>query len=296
MPHTAGKRLVEAIRKQLERIDYFCSAENISPNVAVHELRKTFKRLRALLRFYVDFPVEFPVSFSTQIKFFGRSLTQMRESHVNILIFDRISGNNKLIPDRKVKLVREKLADKNRDLIEKGFLAAESYLPFVNFSKALEEQMETMGVDIPAQIQFASQLINSYEQSYNLFQYVSVQSDPEMLHELRKKMKQLYYQFDFIRYQHPRFFRPKTFQLNTITEQLGEDHDLFVFLNDLSDFKTEFSYEELEIMENQVQHLREINRIKLFPKLKHFFTDTPEVFMQKAETIFKTLTITKKAL
>ena len=59
MPHTAGKRLIETIVKQLERVEYFSSAENISPNVAVHEIRKTFKRLRALLKFYSDFPEEF---------------------------------------------------------------------------------------------------------------------------------------------------------------------------------------------------------------------------------------------
>ncbi len=31
MPHNAGKRLVDAIKKQLERIEYFSSAENVSP-------------------------------------------------------------------------------------------------------------------------------------------------------------------------------------------------------------------------------------------------------------------------
>lgn len=46
MPHNAGKRLVEAIKKQLERIEYFSTAENVSPNLAVHEMRKSFKRLR----------------------------------------------------------------------------------------------------------------------------------------------------------------------------------------------------------------------------------------------------------
>jgi hypothetical protein len=100
-------------------------------------------------------------------------------------------------------------------------------------------------------------------------------------------MKQLYYQFDFIRYVHPRFFRPKTYQLNTITEHLGEDHDLFVFLSELQTGEYDFGIEELEILENQVQHLREINRIKLFPKLKQFFIETPETFALKTGAFFK---------
>jgi hypothetical protein len=69
MPHRAGKQLTETIAKQLERIEYFCTAENISPNLAVHEMRKTFKRMRALLRFYNAFPEEFSPDFILQIKY-----------------------------------------------------------------------------------------------------------------------------------------------------------------------------------------------------------------------------------
>jgi hypothetical protein len=68
---------------------------------------------------------------------------------------------------------------------------------------------------------------------------------------------------------------------------LGEDHDLFVFLTDLHENHYEFSDTELEIFENQIQHLRGINRKKMFPRLKQFFTDSPEVFNQKIQTIFK---------
>lgn len=287
MPHTAGKRLIETIVKQLERVEYFSSAENISPNVAVHEMRKTFKRLRALLKFYSDFPEEFSPDFAQQIKFFGRSLTPMRETFVNCQIFDRISASGNLIADRKIKAVREKFSEKNREVIEQGFLAAEGYLPIQKFVVSLAEQMERITLETPSHQQFAGQIQESYNQSYAIYQFLTVQSDPKLVHELRKKLKQLYYQSDFIRYIHPRFFRLKTYHLNNITEQLGEDHDLFVFLTELQTGEYGFSNEELEIIENQVQHLREMNRLKLFPKLKQFFADAPEIFNQKLKNIFK---------
>ena len=287
MPHTAGKRLIETIVKQLERVEYFSSAENISPNVAVHEIRKIFKRLRALLKFYSDFPEEFSPDFAQQIKFFGRSLTAMRETFVNCQIFERISVSGNLIPDRKIKAAREKFSEKNREIIEQGFLAAEGYLPIQKFVISLSEQMENMGLETPSHQQLAGQIQESYNQSYAIYQFLTVQSDPELVHELRKKLKQLYYQSDFIRYIHPRFFRLKTYHLNNITEQLGEDHDLFVFLTELQTGGYGFSSDELEILENQVQHLREMNRLKLFPKLKQFFADAPEVFKLKTDTIFK---------
>ena len=291
MPHTAGKRLTEAIVKQLERVEYFSSVENISPNVAVHEMRKTFKRLRALLKFYIEFPEEFSPDFSLQIKYFGRSLTIMRETYVNVQIFDRITSSGNLEAERKIKAAREKLTEKNRGVIEQGLFAAEGYLTIHNFVKKMNEQMEDVTVPIPSQQQFVRQLVDSYIKSYQTWNFLNIHSDPENMHELRKKMKQLYYQFDFIRYASPRFFKLKTYHLNNITEHLGEDHDLFVFLNELLENRYDFTDNELEILENQVQHLREVNRIKLFPKLKQFFNDSPEVFNQKLKTNFKVQTV-----
>ena len=287
MPKSAGKRLVEAIGKQLERVEYFSSVENISPNLAVHELRKTFKRLRALLKFYNDFPVEFPPEYSTQIKYFGRSLNVMRESFVNLQLFEKITAGNTLIPERKIKNARERLSDKNKEIIEKGFLKSEAYLPMQKFASNLQIQMEQIAVSIPAVTQFIGQLEYSYSQSYEIYLKLKQDSESEEIHELRKKLKQLYYQFDFIRYVHPRFFRLKTYHLNNITEQLGEDHDLFIFMNDVTENRYDFSDEELEILENQVLHLREINRLKLFQRLKQFFGDSPAVFKLKLEEIFK---------
>jgi CHAD domain-containing protein len=287
MPHRAGKQLTETIAKQLERIEYFCTAENISSNLAVHEMRKTFKRMRALLRFYNAFPEEFSPDFNLQIKYFGRALTHLRESFVNLQIFERITSENALIPERKIRAARELFAEKNREVVEKGFFAAEGCDTILKFTGKLATQMEDVSLPVPSQLQVTAELEDSYLKSYLIFQELTIFSNPEMIHELRKKLKQLYYQFDFIRYVHPRFFRLKTYHLNNITEQLGEDHDLFVFLTDLLENRHEFSDTELEILENQIQRLREINRKKMFPKLKQFFTESPEVFNQKIQTIFK---------
>lgn len=287
MPHNAGKRLVEAIKKQLGRIEYFSSAENVSPNLAVHEMRKTFKRMRALVRFYVDYPDEFPPEYRNQIKYFGRSFSVMRESFVNIQIFERIAAENYLVQERKIKAAREKLADKNKTLIEKGFFEAEGYLPIQNFGKLLARQLESFQLGQPSLVQFVLQLEVSYDESYGLYNQISTGSAPELLHELRKKMKRLMYQYDFIRYMHPRFFKSKTFQLNNITEQLGVDHDLFIFLNELKSGAYDFDVEEFKILENKISHQREINHVKLFPRLKQFFSESPEIFNQKLEAIFK---------
>ncbi|MBK6284496.1 MAG: CHAD domain-containing protein [Draconibacterium sp.] len=287
MPHNAGKRLVEAIKKQLERIEYFSSAANVSPNLAVHEMRKSFKRLRALLLFYDEYPEEFPQEFCIQIKNYGRLLSAMRESYVNIQIFERLTENNNLIADRKIKNAKEKLQAKNREIIDNSFFDSEDFKNLLLFTKSLEQQVVRMEIDRPSQIQLAKQLVISYQKAYDCYQIIGNDSDGDEIHNLRKKLKRLWYQFDLLQYLHPRYFRLKSDQLNKITEQLGEDHDMFVFLNDLKIDNLGFEASEIEIIENQVEHLREINLLKLNPRLKQFFTDPPSFFMQKMEQFFK---------
>jgi len=287
MPQNAGKKLVEAIKKQLERIEYFSSATNVSPNLVVHEMRKSFKRLRALLLFYDEYPEEFPPEFSIQIKNYGQSISIMRESFVNIQIFDRLAESNNLIVDKKIKTAKEKLLAKNKEIIDNSFFGSEGFTSMLAFLKELERQVIRMEIDRPSQLQLAKQLVVSYQKAFDCYQLIAIDSDGEEIHDLRKRLKRLWYQIDLIQYLHPRYFRVKSDQLNKITEQLGEDHDLFIFLNDLKLDNLGFDASEIEIIKNQVQHLRDINLLKLNPRLKQFFNDPPSFFTQKMEQFFK---------
>ena len=94
-------------------------------------------------------------------------------------------------------------------------------------------------------------------------------------------------ELDFVKFLHPRYLKMKTDQLNKITDQLGDDHDLHVFSENLQAESYGFDKEELRILVNQTEHLRELNLLKLQPRLKQFFTAPPEEFDQKLERFFK---------
>jgi CHAD domain-containing protein len=287
MVQEAGNRLISTLQKQAERIIYFCSAENVSPNLAVHEFRKSFKRLRALLFFYDEHPEEFPANYRNQIQKFCSFLAPLRESFVNIQIFERITANNNFISDRKLKAAKDSLAEKNKTLIESEFLGENGCETIQTFIKIFDLHPEIFGPGIPSMKQLMNQLSVSFLKSYSIHQRLTPLSEANEWHQLRKKLKRLWYQLDFVKFLHPRYFKLKSDQLNKITEQLGEDHDLQVFLDELKSGYLGFDAAELQILENQVEHLRELNRIKLLPRLKQFFNEPPEMFNQKMEKIFK---------
>ena len=71
-------RLVQAIQKQVEKVNYYCTAQYILPDLVVHEIRKSFKRIRALLKFYPESLDEALDVYSKEIKSLAKLLTPVR--------------------------------------------------------------------------------------------------------------------------------------------------------------------------------------------------------------------------
>ena len=285
MGQETGRRLISAIQKQTEKVTYFCTAENVSSNVAVHEIRKCFKRIRALLRFYLESPNIFSPFYLNEFQKAGNLLSPVRESYVNIQIFDRITEGNVHIQERKIKQARELFQGKNRLRTEILIEENDGFNDILNRIQKFDIQLES-NPELVTVKQIYSETCKSYSNGFDRFRQTELITDGNELHELRKKMKRLWYQVDFVQYMHPRFFRLKSNQLNTITELLGEDHDMYVFINELKTFQV-FDDEELVILENLVEHQRELNFVKLIPRLKQLFNESPEQFNQKMEKIFK---------
>jgi CHAD domain-containing protein len=287
MVQNIGNRLIQAISHQTGKAGYFCSAENISSNQKVHELRRGFKRLRALLRFFNEIPDSPAVQLNEDIRNFGKLLAPLRESAVNVDLFDKeISANNHL-PEKKIRKARDLLLKKNKSLIERGFLENNLHNTIRTFFDGFEAILTQNNNELPVRIQLFREVSQSYLKSIDIYHQLPANPHPVEWHELRKKLKRLWYQLDFIKFLHPRYFKLKSDQLNKITDQLGDDHDLHVFSEDLRSEGFGFDDEELRILSNQVEHLRELNQLKMQPRLKQFFTAPPEEFDQKLERFFK---------
>ncbi|WP_372950140.1 CHAD domain-containing protein [Mariniphaga sp.] len=287
MVQNIGNRIIQAISHQAEKASYFCAAENISSNQKVHELRRGFKRLRALLRFFKEIPDSPAGQLNQDIRNFGKLLAPLRESAVNLDLFDKNISSNNHLPEKKIRIARELLVQKNKLLVERGFLENNLHNTIRTFFDGFDEILTKNNSEFPVRIQFFSEVSQSYLKSISIYQQLPANPHPEEWHELRKKLKRLWYQLDFIKFLHPRYFKLKTDQLNKITDQLGDDHDLHVFSENLIAESYGLDQEELRILTNQTEHLRELNQLKLQPRLKQFFTAPPEEFNQKLERFFK---------
>jgi len=288
MVQNTGNKLNQSVLRQVEKVEYFCNAENISPNQAVHEFRKSFKRLRALLRFYEQIPGNEITPLHENIKEYGKQLSLLRESYLNSELLEKELRGRKLIPERKIKQAGEKLHLKNKILIDSFFTERKICKSISDFFTGFETKLMDAGSNKLARIHVVQEVKDTYLNAYNRHQNIQESEvTADKLHALRKKLKRLYYQLDFIRLLHPRYFKVKSEQLNLITDQLGDDHDLHVFSEELHADEYDFSADELRIIENQVAHLRELNQLKLFPRLRQFFSETPEAFSERISRALK---------
>lgn len=281
-----GNRLIAALQKRTDKVIYFCSVENVSLNLVVNEIRKSLKRMRALLKFYDNAPDEFSKMYRTQFKIHGKNLAKLRESFINIQIFERLSASNNLIPERIIKVAKEKFLNKNRILIEDDFFKQNSCSSILQLMKQFEFQLLKLKIDWPSKKQLREKICVSYGKSYKCYLNFEPGLNGGMLHDFRKKLKVLLYQMNFLKFMHPKYFKMKSNQLNKITDQLGEDHDLFIFLNEIKQKEYGLEQFEIDIFETQIQHLRELNELKLSARLKQLFREAPEVFNEKMELIF----------
>lgn len=287
MVQNIGGRLVQAISHQAEKAGYFCTAENMSANQQVHELRRGFKRLRALLRFFIEVPDSPAVQLQEDIRNFGKLLAPLRESAVNLDLFDREISGNQLITEKKRRNAREILVQRNKTLLERGFRGNNLHNTIRTFFDGFENILTIQNDELPGKMHLYREISRTYFTSYTVYRQLPKNPHPEEWHNLRKKLKRMWYQLDFIKFLHPRYFKLKTDQLNKITDQLGDDHDLHVFSEEILNEGYGFNEEELHIILKQAENLRELNLLKLQPRLKQFFTAPPLEFDQKLERFFK---------
>ncbi len=286
MVQNIGDKLYLALQKQISRVIYFSEAENISLNTAVHEVRKSFKRIRALLLFCQDSGNDYVPGVLQQLSEFGKSISAFRNSWVNIQVLDSISKISPHIHERKLKYVKERFSETNRqlqfDIFENKTGAAIGHY-IKEFGSGLHANFKVLAKQL-----VEDQLNQSFKNSYVIYQDENLYNDSEKLHDLRKKLKILYYQTNFLKFMHAKFFKQKSDQLDIITEQLGEDHDLSVFSDEIKKAEYRLEPDEIEILEKKIKHLRELNINKCKPRLKQLFSDSPELFSEKIATVFNT--------
>ena len=280
MEEVHKQELLTAIRFHLNQVIELCLEENVLPEIKVHEIRKSFKRLNALLKL---FPAELQaevILFRKPMRSIARQLTSGRESTVNLQLFERLLLETQGLDEPKNEMLKEKLTQAKE----------ESLLELIEKEKILDDILQLMNsglknlLPVLTETNYAvhifDDILDTFFKSRHLYKPLTFNYNAELYHELRKRMKTLWYQSELEAPGQTEVPGTILEQLHTITDQLGDDHDWYIFLSDLKQEKYGLSDEGFNRLKSEVQQIQDATLKMLNQNLSEFFRLSEEQYLE----------------
>lgn len=226
----AGKSLQKGVRRvvrgQLEKaLESLTGAGEGSPDEAVREVRKCFKRVRSVLRLVR--PVIGEKTYRTENTVFrdaARPLTEVRDAKVLVETLDKLAeAERQSFDDTRGLLLANLDADRRRvldehdtfarvgDMVREALARVKGWTDFPNRWSSVGEGLE-----------------DTYRRATVGFELAIADRTAETLHEWRKQTKYLRYQLEILRPLHPQRLGELVDAADRIGELLGDAHDLAV--------------------------------------------------------------------
>ena len=185
MEEVHKKELITAIRYQIERVGELCLADEVSAEIKVHEMRKAFKRLNALLKL---FPEELQIEvdgFRKPMRGIARRLTLGRESTVNSQLFVRLLLETGGLDESRNNELGEKLIQTKdeslHELVEQENILVE-VLQLMNSGKS---DLLPVLVSRTYFVHVFNKIEATFLRSKDLHRVIAARYDAELYHELQ---------------------------------------------------------------------------------------------------------------
>lgn len=278
-------RLISVLEEQMYRVEDLCMSEELSTDIKVHEIRKSFKRINALLRLFPEALKPEVQAFKDPMKSMARRLTQARETTVNLQFFETMCTEKQCFILQEAQDLKVQLAKENFECLKE---LTQGEPMFDTIKNQMQTGRHGFLEKLPEknfEINIAAELKQSFEKSRSLFQTSAAEYHPVEYHELRKKMKVLWYQFEFI---HPGQAEvPGTLseKLHGITDRLGDDHDWFIFMQEIDHDKYAVSESFKASLEETIQQYQKVNLEILNQTLADFFREENTEFKKAISNI-----------
>lgn len=279
MDEVHKKELLSAIRSQIEWVGKLCLAEEVLYETKVHEVRKAFKRLNALLKLFPEVLQTEVDHFRKPMRIVARRLTMGRESTVNEQLFERLifetGGLDEKINNALKERLKQTKEDSLRELIEEEKVLDDVFDLIKSGEKNLLPVLELKDYEVHV----FNKIEATFLRSKDLHRVIAARYDAELYHDLRKQMKTLWYQSEIEAPGQTEIPGTILEKLHNITDQQGDDHDWFIFINEISQAKYGLNPTEIQALTQLVHKLQKINLSLLNQNLDDFFKISEQQYL-----------------
>jgi CHAD domain-containing protein len=226
-----GLCLRDSVLLQVDDSFEIVSNSRISDEVRVHELRKSIKRGRALLRLLKSsFEENTFYNLDESFAKSGRCLTEHREATVNLQTFINLSSASEgTLPESLRVLILEALSKRINNLynISRRHYSAQIQACLLHL-KMVKEKLECSSL-LPINNKLGIDLINkSYQKSAKLYSDAHYTLNTEIIHKWRRYTKILLYQLKLSPLRLDVSFVNMISMLENLTDTFGDEHDTAV--------------------------------------------------------------------
>jgi CHAD domain-containing protein len=242
------KQLQKHIKKHIRKVIEYCRDKNMSDDKAIHQIRRRFKKLRALLHiFSYDLKKGFFKEQNELYKTYATKCSKVRDTKVLEDLYFKIVQKYSLDQDSYLKILaliknsKEHIDIKElRDTIGKSLKENLSYVKNYTFQNNKDKFIFDNINKVYKQVRFYSG-------------EVKCKDDDVKYHSLRKWLNYYFYQSQLFKNSD----KKRNKQIKHLISTLGEIHDITVFkeflqrtpYNDQNDFVTAL-YQEQQILKS----------------------------------------------
>lgn len=235
---SVAKGIERMARGQIEKaLEGLTGQNEAAQEEVVHDARKRFKKVRALLRLARDgLGRKLVDRENARFRDAARPLSEVRDAGVLVDTFDQLIER---CSDRDfleaIGAVRLALLD-HKQQVSRHVLEEEQAIEQVTaVAEEARSVVKRWDVDEDDWTALEGGLKRIYRLGYEAFRAAFDAPDDENLHEWRKRVKDLWYTFDILEPIRPDFTREQGEHADRLADVLGDDHDLAVLKQFLSD-------------------------------------------------------------
>ena len=206
------------------------------PEEVVHDARKRFKRVRALLRLAGSgLGRRLADSEDARFRDAGRPLSEVRDATVLVETLDRlIERSGEQGRSEAIGRAHEALLRRKRNVCRRVLDEGDALAQVVRAMKKARRDLDPWEFSGGGWNVLGRGLRRIYGGGFRAFHEASEAPTDEGLHEWRKRVKDLWYVMDILKPVRPGYTVCRGQQAHTLADLLGDDHDLAVLRQVLS--------------------------------------------------------------
>jgi CHAD domain-containing protein len=286
---TVAVGIKRTVRRQIEKALAHLRARG-DPDETVLEVRKCFKRVRAVLRLVRDDLVD--TVYRRENFLFrdaARPLTEARDAVVLLETLDNLTGHSAdQIKPGELRKVRTLLAANRKAVTRRALTAQKAFASVVEAIEPVLGRLEDWTIRPEGWSALSGGLQRVYEAGFRALSASCTEPSVENLHEWRKQAKYLWHGLQLLQPAWTGDEKELGDQVHNLSRLLGENHDLAVLRQMLgADPLAYGGHGVLENLFSLIKRRRENLEQQAFVLGRSIYADTPTVFAKRTGRSWK---------